>query len=80
METSLVDMYSKFGCMGIARNVFNNMSVRNVVSWNAIVSGYFSNGYGGKALQMFNWMKRNGLPGDIFTAMSLISLEDFRVV
>ncbi|KAG6410736.1 hypothetical protein SASPL_128803 [Salvia splendens] len=79
VETGLVDMYSKFGCMRIARNVFDNMTVRNVVSWNAIISGYSSNGYGGEALQMFNWMRRNGLPGDIFTAMSLISVEDFRV-
>ncbi|XP_047942592.1 pentatricopeptide repeat-containing protein At3g57430, chloroplastic-like [Salvia hispanica] len=79
VETGLVDMYSKFGCTRIARNVFDNMSVRNVVSWNAIISGYSSNGYGGEALQMFIWMKRNGLPWDIFTVMSLISLEDFRV-
>ncbi|KAL1554208.1 hypothetical protein AAHA92_14793 [Salvia divinorum] len=79
VETGLVDMYSKFGCMRIARNVFDNMTVRNVVSWNAIISGYSNNGYGGEALQMFRWMKRNGLSGDIFTAMSLISLEDFRL-
>ncbi|XP_057787536.1 pentatricopeptide repeat-containing protein At3g57430, chloroplastic-like isoform X1 [Salvia miltiorrhiza] len=79
VETGLIDMYSKFGCMRIARNVFDNMSVRNVVSWNAIISGYSDNGYGEEALRMFNLMKRKGMSGDIFTVMSLISLEDFRV-
>ncbi|KAH6819667.1 hypothetical protein C2S51_003270 [Perilla frutescens var. frutescens] len=79
VETGLVDMYSKFGCMKIARNVFDNMSVRNVVSWNAIISGYSENRCGEEALRMFNWMRRKGLFGDIFTVMSLISLDDFRV-
>lgn len=79
VETCLVDMYSKFGCMKIARNLFDNMSERNVVSWNAIISGYSENGYVEEALQMFNWMRRKGLSSDIFTVMSLICLEDFRV-
>ena len=32
VEMALVDMYSKFGCMGIARQLFESMSERNVVS------------------------------------------------
>ena len=31
-KTALVDVYSKFGCMGIARQLFESMSERNVVS------------------------------------------------
>lgn len=79
VETGLVDMYSKFGCMKIARNVFDDMSVRNVVSWNAIISGYSENGCGEEALRMFSSMRRRGLSGDIFTVMSLISIEDFGI-
>lgn len=78
VETGLVDMYSKFGCIRIARNLFDGMSMRNIVSWNAIVSGYSENGYGEEALWMFNRMRRKGFSGDIFTLMSLISLGDLR--
>ncbi|KAK6159410.1 hypothetical protein DH2020_006724 [Rehmannia glutinosa] len=79
VETGLVDMYSKFGCMRIARNLFDNMPVRNVVSWNAIISGYSENGFEEEALWMFNMMRRNGFSGDIFALMSLINLDDLRV-
>ncbi|GFQ03845.1 pentatricopeptide repeat-containing protein at1g11290 [Phtheirospermum japonicum] len=79
VETGLVDMYSKLGFMNIARKVFDKMTVRNVVSWNTIISGYSENGFGDEALCMFNEMRRNGFPSDIFTFMSLISLDDFGV-
>ncbi|KAK6136816.1 hypothetical protein DH2020_029439 [Rehmannia glutinosa] len=79
VETGLVDMYSKFGCMRIARNLFDKMPVRNVVSWNAIISGYSENGFEEEALWMFNMMRRKGFSGDIFALMSLISFDDLRV-
>lgn len=73
VETALVDMYSKFGCISIARYLFDNMSERNLVSWNSIISGYSDNGYGEEALELFNCMRRKGFPIDVFTVMSLIS-------
>ncbi|XP_031478327.1 pentatricopeptide repeat-containing protein At4g22760 [Nymphaea colorata] len=39
-QTSLVDMYSKFGDMRSAQQVFDGMPERNVVSWNSVISGY----------------------------------------
>ncbi|VFQ81088.1 unnamed protein product [Cuscuta campestris] len=44
VQTSLVDFYSKMGRMGCARKVFDGMPVRNVVSWNSILSGYVKSG------------------------------------
>ncbi|KAL3621195.1 hypothetical protein CASFOL_036107 [Castilleja foliolosa] len=76
VETGLVDMYSKFGFLKNARNVFDKMRVRNVVSWNTIISGYSENGFGDEALWVFNEMRRKGFSGDVFTFMSLISLGD----
>jgi len=32
VETALVDMYAKCGCIGTARYIFDKMSERNVVS------------------------------------------------
>ncbi|KAG8368365.1 hypothetical protein BUALT_Bualt15G0037900 [Buddleja alternifolia] len=79
VETGLVDMYSKFGCMRIARYMFDKMLMRNIVSWNAIISGYCENGVCEEALCMFNQMRRKGFSGDIFTVMSLVRLEDIKV-
>ncbi|CAA2940962.1 pentatricopeptide repeat-containing At3g57430, chloroplastic [Olea europaea subsp. europaea] len=83
VETAFVDMYSKFGCTSVARYVFDKMSVRNVVSWNAIISGYSDNGFGDEAVSLFKKMKRKGFYADVFTMMSLVSaclsMEDIRV-
>lgn len=40
LKTSLVDMYFKFREAASAGQVFDEMPVRDVVSWNAMVSGY----------------------------------------
>ncbi|XP_051144935.1 pentatricopeptide repeat-containing protein At1g50270 isoform X2 [Andrographis paniculata] len=38
--SALIDMYSKGGCPDDAAQVFREMPRRNVVSWNALLSGY----------------------------------------
>ncbi|KAK9089505.1 hypothetical protein Scep_028587 [Stephania cephalantha] len=40
VRNSLVDMYFKFGRPGIAQGLFDEMAVRDVVSWNILLSGY----------------------------------------
>lgn len=42
--TSLINMYGKCGCIADAREVFDFMPERNVVSWNAMIGGYMKNG------------------------------------
>ncbi|CAA0827608.1 Pentatricopeptide repeat-containing protein [Striga hermonthica] len=79
VETGLIGMYSKFGCVEKARKVFDKMSVRNVVSWNAMISCYAENEFGEDALLVFSRMRMKGFSIDIFTLMSLISLGEFRV-
>ncbi|GER42230.1 pentatricopeptide repeat (PPR) superfamily protein [Striga asiatica] len=77
--TGLISMYSKFGSVENAREVFDKMSVRNVVSWNAMISCYAENGFEEDALLLFSGMRMKGFSIDIFTLMSLISLREFRV-
>lgn len=58
--TTLVDFYGKCELIGNARKVFDEMSVRNVVSWTAIVVGYVRFGDLVNARIMFDAMpKRN---------------------
>ncbi|CAL5340336.1 unnamed protein product [Camellia sinensis] len=53
-STSLVDMYAKFGFMGCARKVFDDMSERSQVSWTALIYGYARKGDMDNAREFFN--------------------------
>uniref|UniRef100_K7MM67 Pentacotripeptide-repeat region of PRORP domain-containing protein n=1 Tax=Glycine max TaxID=3847 RepID=K7MM67_SOYBN len=44
VRNSVLDMYSKCGDVGSARQVFDEMSERDVFSWNSMMSGYVWNG------------------------------------
>ncbi|KAH6789748.1 Tetratricopeptide repeat superfamily protein [Perilla frutescens var. frutescens] len=56
VETALIDMYSKFGEIGLARLSFDHMGIRNKVSWNTMINGYMRNGDFGEALKLFDEM------------------------
>ncbi|KAJ7568200.1 hypothetical protein O6H91_01G022800 [Diphasiastrum complanatum] len=70
--STLVDMYSKCGCTEDARELFNNMSERDVVSWNAMIAGYAQNGLGKEALAMFEEMKQEGMQPNNVTFVLLL--------
>lgn len=50
---SLIHLYVKCGQLGLARNVFDAMPLRNVVSWNALMAGYLHTGDHLEVLVMF---------------------------
>jgi pentatricopeptide repeat protein len=54
--SSLVDMYVKCGSLEDARQVFDKMSERDVVSWTAMVAGYAQGGLFDEALELFHKM------------------------
>lgn len=60
METSLVDMYAKCGCIDKASAVFDAMDGKNEWTYSAMVSGLALHGDGLKALQVFDAMAREG--------------------
>ncbi|XP_057873993.1 pentatricopeptide repeat-containing protein At1g11290, chloroplastic isoform X2 [Cryptomeria japonica] len=62
---ALVDMYAKCGSIDKARDIFDKMPQRNVVSWNALIAGYAQNGLCKDALRMFELMKLSGTYPDI---------------
>lgn len=51
---ALVRFYTRIGRMGEAESVFQRMRVRDLVSWNTIISGYTSNSDWLKALELFH--------------------------
>ncbi|KAL8501080.1 hypothetical protein ACS0TY_020593 [Phlomoides rotata] len=54
--TAIIDMYSKFGQMGLARLCFDYMGMKNKVSWNTMINGYMRNGEFGEAIKLFDEM------------------------
>lgn len=52
----LVNMYAKCGNLENARQMFDSMYERNVVSWTAMISGYDQYGLGTEALMLFSQM------------------------
>lgn len=51
---SLVAMYAKCRYIEIARQLFNRMPTRNVVSQNVMIAGYTQNGLADEALELFH--------------------------
>ncbi|KAL1824362.1 hypothetical protein ACET3Z_011140 [Daucus carota] len=61
VSSALVDMYASCLCIDKAQLVFENMSWRDIVSWNVILTAYFGNGEFDKAFTMFNRMRNEGI-------------------
>eukprot|EP01018_Ginkgo_biloba_P029528 Gb_22668 [translate_table: standard] len=70
--SALVDMYAKCGSIENALRVFEKMSKRNVVSWNAMIAGYRHNGRVEQALQLFYQMQRGGIKPTEVTFASVL--------
>ncbi|KAK7272253.1 hypothetical protein RJT34_28733 [Clitoria ternatea] len=64
VSNSLIDMYSRCGCIEIAHQVFDRMPEKTVVSWNSIIVGFAVNGLAAEALNFFNSMQKEGLEPD----------------
>lgn len=50
-------MYSRFGEISTARQVFDQLPHRNLVSWTSLISGYAQNGFPLAALHIFQTMR-----------------------
>lgn len=80
--SALVDMYAKCGSIKDATQIFQEMPIRNIVSWNALIFAYAQNGDGESTFVSFNQMIRSGLLPDmvsflgVLTACSNLGLVD----
>nr|XP_043626137.1 pentatricopeptide repeat-containing protein At1g15510, chloroplastic [Erigeron canadensis] len=74
---SLVSMYVKCGDVSTARLVFDRMSVKDTISWNAMISGYFENDECLEGLQLYLDMLECFVVPDLMTMTSVISACEF---
>ncbi|XP_057840102.1 pentatricopeptide repeat-containing protein At1g15510, chloroplastic [Cryptomeria japonica] len=59
VASALLDMYVKWGSVQKARELFDKMPQRNVVSWNSMITGYTQNGALDQALSLLKEMPRS---------------------
>ncbi|CAL9008611.1 unnamed protein product [Prunus brigantina] len=60
LGNTMIDMYGRRGLVNLAREVFDRMHERNIVSWNSMIKGYAKAGNFVNARKLFNEMpKRN---------------------
>ncbi|CAA7026658.1 unnamed protein product [Microthlaspi erraticum] len=73
VQTSLVDMYAKCGCLEKALEIFKKMETRNNLTYSAMISGLALHGEGEAALRMFSEMIEEGLESDHVVYVSVLN-------
>ncbi|XP_020102387.1 pentatricopeptide repeat-containing protein At3g05340 [Ananas comosus] len=68
----LVNMYSKCGELSDAIQLFDQMSYKNVVSWNSIIAALARHGHGLKVFELYKCMKEEGINPTDVTFLSLL--------
>ncbi|XP_012569407.3 pentatricopeptide repeat-containing protein At3g53360, mitochondrial [Cicer arietinum] len=82
-QNALISMYTSFGQIAHASNVFTMISTKDLISWGSMITGYTQLGYRIEALYLFRDMLRQGVYqpnefifGSVFSACSsLLELE-----
>ncbi|KAK7307343.1 hypothetical protein VNO77_40310 [Canavalia gladiata] len=73
VETSLIDMYVKCGCIEKGLCVFQNMAEKNRYSYTVMISGLAIHGRGREALRVFSEMLEEGLAPDDVVYVGVLS-------
>jgi pentatricopeptide repeat protein len=73
VENALIDMYAKCGQIDKARELFDKMCQRYVVSWNTMIGGYAVHGLGKEAIKLFEQMQQSGVNPDHVTFVCVLS-------
>ncbi|XP_023517271.1 pentatricopeptide repeat-containing protein At4g13650 [Cucurbita pepo subsp. pepo] len=72
-SNSLITFYAKCGSIDDAWREFNDMSEKNVISWNAMITGYSQHGFGTETLCLFEEMKNCGVVPNHVTFVGVLS-------
>ncbi|XP_024968408.1 pentatricopeptide repeat-containing protein At2g03880, mitochondrial-like [Cynara cardunculus var. scolymus] len=72
LGTAMIDMYAKCGNLESAREIFNGMKEKNVISWSTMIAAYGYHGKGQKALELFPMMSKTGITPNKITFVSLL--------
>ena len=71
--SSLISLYVKCDKISKAQEVFDELPIRNVVSWTALITGYGQQGEVENVLQLFDRMRRDGKKPNSITFLSVLN-------
>ncbi|XP_062095241.1 pentatricopeptide repeat-containing protein At4g21065-like [Humulus lupulus] len=72
VSAALLDMYAKCGHTEAARLLFDKMSMRDVVSWTSMISGYAHNGCNSETMVFFDLMRASGVRSNRVSILSVL--------
>lgn len=70
---ALISMYAKCGIISDAKKQFLELSMKNEVSWNAIINAYSKHGFGSEALDLFDQMIHSNVRPNHVTLVGVLS-------
>lgn len=73
LMTTLLDVYAKAGDLHGAEKVFDEMSVRDIASWNALVAGLAHGSQPSEAIALVNRMRLEGWKPNEITVLGALS-------
>ncbi|KAJ4963344.1 hypothetical protein NE237_023283 [Protea cynaroides] len=73
VANSIVTMYSRCGRINEAREVFDSIINKDLVSWNAMMTGYAHNGQGKKVIEIFEEMLKLDMAPDHISYIAILS-------
>lgn len=73
VENALVSLYANCGSVQVALKIFNSMSNRDIVTWNALLTSFSQHGNEAAAIQLFDLMQEEKVCPDDYTFVGLLS-------
>lgn len=72
ISTALVDLYAKCGDLVEAQRLFNTMTRRDIVAWNALIAGFSTHGLHDEMIQVVVQMQHTGLSPNSSTIVAVL--------
>lgn len=72
IENQMIHAYAKCGYVVDAREFFNRMGTRDLVSWTSMITGYVYDGHIDEAIILFRLLQRENLKIDSITLIGLL--------
>lgn len=73
VANAIITMYSECGKITDARQFFESIVLKDLVSWNSMITAYSHHGMGMHAIETFQLMLQNGITPDYITYVAVLS-------
>ncbi|KAJ7518408.1 hypothetical protein O6H91_21G067500 [Diphasiastrum complanatum] len=70
--TALVNLYGKYGALEDAKHIFEKLTPKDVILWNAMITAYVEGGHRTEAFQLFRLMQQQRMEPDKVTYLNIL--------